>query len=140
MRRAVPAALVSLVVFDYACIIGTIPVAARDLALAGSTGAHAPIPIGFPWMPSYPYPPKFWVDGHYGTARYRLAVSKNGHPTSCIIIASSSWSDLDAETCRVAMRWARFQPAIDSFGNTVEGSYEGNFGWRSPSPPTSPLK
>jgi protein TonB len=108
-------------------------------------------PIGPPQRPSFIDPvaakpkgnPASWVtDADYrsrwireemsGTARFTLSIDASGRVGECTITRSSGHAELDAATCRLIERRARFEPARDPEGNAVAGSYSNAINWKIP--------
>lgn len=91
-------------------------------------------PVGSPsaWISTDDYPRRPLVDEVEGSAGYRLIVGSNGRVASCEITASSGNEQLDATTCRLLTRRARFDAATDGSGARVVGSYTGSVRWEIP--------
>jgi protein TonB len=69
---------------------------------------------------------------HEGVTRYRLLIATTGRVAQCEITESSGSRWLDEATCRNLVRRARFHPATNSQGETIEGRYEGMMRWYIP--------
>ena len=69
------------------------------------------------------YPSRALRNGDTGTARAELTIGTNGRVSGCRIVQSTGSSALDDATCKVLTRRARFNPATDSTGAKVQGSY-----------------
>ena len=67
-----------------------------------------------------------------GTARFRLEIAANGAVTGCRVTGSTGHAQLDDATCSLVSRRARFQPARDSRGEAVAGSYASAVSWELP--------
>ena len=67
-----------------------------------------------------------------GTTGFRVSYDASGKPTGCDITSSSGHADLDAETCKLVMRRARFDPAKDRAGNPSGGSFSSRIKWVIP--------
>lgn len=67
-----------------------------------------------------------------GRARFRLEIAADGRVTGCTITATSGHAALDAATCALVTKRARFQPAQGSDGGAVSGSYTSTIDWRLP--------
>lgn len=89
----------------------------------------APAPRGRV-LSSEDYPAAALRAGEEGRVGYRLVVSPDGRPTECAITSSSHSASLDAETCRILLRRARFSPARDGEGRPTTGIWEGAFTWK----------
>lgn len=84
------------------------------------------------WATPRDYPTSDLRAGHQGVTGFRLSIGADGKVRGCEIIASSGFPGLDRATCdKVALR-ARFEPAVDGYGNTVAGSYSGRIRWQIP--------
>ena len=59
-------------------------------------------------------------------------IGSNGRVNACEITASSGHAALDEATCKFVTRRARFEPATDSNGAKVVGSYSSKVTWRIP--------
>lgn len=75
------------------------------------------------------YPARALREGREGTTGFRAAFDASGVIVGCEIISSSGHADLDAETCRLVMRRARFAPAPPGTGLRY---YENRVRWRIP--------
>ena len=64
-----------------------------------------------------------------GRVRFTLEIDPNGRPTNCKIESSSGSTRLDENTCRLAVRRARFDPARDADGNAIKGSWTSSIRW-----------
>lgn len=67
-----------------------------------------------------------------GKARFRLEIAADGRVTSCTITGSSGHPQLDAATCALVSKRAKFQPARGSEGEPVRGSYSNAIDWQLP--------
>lgn len=67
-----------------------------------------------------------------GRARFRLEIAADGRVAGCTITASSGHPELDAATCALVARRARFQPARGDEGEPVPGSYSNAIDWQLP--------
>ena len=65
-----------------------------------------------------------------GSPGFRLAVDANGRVAGCVVLVSSGSTALDAATCSIMRRRARFTPARDSSGRPIEDQYFGEVAWR----------
>lgn len=64
-----------------------------------------------------------------GVVSVLLQVSASGSVTDCQVTESSFSKDLDAQTCSLLSRRARFAPATDSSGRKVAGEYRISTPW-----------
>jgi periplasmic protein TonB len=67
-----------------------------------------------------------------GTTRFRLSVGPDGRVTNCTVTSSSGSSSLDATTCRLMQRRARFSPARDSTGAATSDTVNSAIKWVLP--------
>jgi protein TonB len=67
-----------------------------------------------------------------GKARFRLEIAADGRVTGCTITGSSGHPQLDAATCALVSKRAKFQPARGSEGEPVAGSYSNAIDWQLP--------
>lgn len=67
-----------------------------------------------------------------GTTGVQLTIGTDGRVTGCEIIASAGNHSLDQATCQLLQRRARFEPAKDGQGRSVEGRYSASISWRLP--------
>ena len=81
------------------------------------------------WFTDTDYPMRAIRNEEAGRVQYRLTVGPNGRAWDCTVIVSSGSATLDSETCKIAMRRARFIPATDSTGTPVAGEYRGYVEW-----------
>jgi protein TonB len=63
------------------------------------------------------YPASAQAAGAEGTAQAELTIGTDGRVISCNLIRSTGNSALDAATCNILRRRAKFTPARDSNGN-----------------------
>lgn len=91
-------------------------------------------PIGSPsaWISTDDYPRRPLVDEIEGVAGYRLIIGSNGRVSSCEVTSTSGNAQLDAATCKLLTRRARFEAASDETGAKIVGSYTGSVRWEIP--------
>lgn len=65
------------------------------------------------------YPPAALRTATQGRVIVRIAVSVEGRATECATVATSGSRAIDARTCEVILRRARFRPALDAAGHPV---------------------
>jgi len=61
-----------------------------------------------------------------------LGIGETGRVTDCRVTESSGHSALDAATCSLLVRRARFTPARDAKGNAIRGSFATAIKWVLP--------
>ncbi len=67
-----------------------------------------------------------------GTARFQLEIAADGRVTDCAITGSTGHAALDTATCRLLEQRARFEPARNSKGDAVAGSFANAVRWELP--------
>ncbi|WP_052023616.1 energy transducer TonB [Caenibius tardaugens] len=78
------------------------------------------------------YPSQAMRNGETGTVRFLLHVDASGGVSNCAVTRSSGVAALDAVTCDVVSRRARFHPARDRLGRPVSGTYANAIRWQIP--------
>lgn len=74
-----------------------------------------------------------WINrGLEGAAGFALRIDERGRVTDCSITRSTGHSVLDQATCRLLESRARFEPARDSDGMPVTGTYNSSVRWQIP--------
>jgi TonB family protein len=102
--------------------------------------AAAPNPINpAKWATIDDYPKEALERGQQGFPAFRLTVSPDGKPQRCQIVESSGFPALDAGTCALIQRRAKFRPALDEAGQPMVGVYRGYFAWRFPGAEARPV-
>lgn len=98
------------------------------------TYARPPQPKGNPgyWVTSNDYPAEALREEISGITGFRIAVGIDGRVSQCEIIASSGSALLDATTCALITRRARFTPARDGDGQPAPGFYSNRIRWVIP--------
>lgn len=67
-----------------------------------------------------------------GIARFRLGIGVDGRVESCTITRSTGHAELDAATCALLRKRARFEPARDGTGARTQGTFASSVEWRIP--------
>lgn len=70
-----------------------------------------------------------------GSATVRLTVSAEGRVTDCTVVSSSGSAELDATTCTLLSRRARFDPALDAQGRPIPATVTRRVSWDLPADP-----
>jgi len=117
--------------------VGTGPI---DLGVPGPLPSASPytpvgaVPRNNParWATDADYRPRWIREDMAGTARFTLAIDASGKVSGCTITRSTGHAPLDAATCDLVMKRARFDAARDSTGKAVAGTYSGSITWRIP--------
>lgn len=87
-------------------------------------------PLG--WITTEQYPSVALRRGWEGHGEYLLTIGTNGRVSNCTITQSTGRRVLDDATCKSVKRRARFNPAINSAGEKVSGTYSGKVTWKIP--------
>lgn len=96
------------------------PVAARPKGNAGK------------WVTNDDYRPRWVMEGLAGRAGFTLSIDASGKVTGCTITRSTGHAPLDAATCDLVAKRARFDAARDGSGKPVAGTYRGAVTWQLP--------
>lgn len=90
-----------------------------------------PRPSSWPWglFSADDYPAAALRAEEQGQVSYRLTIGPDGRVSDCAIRGSSGSAALDAATCRILSRRARFVPARDPAGIPVPDSRDGRIDW-----------
>ena len=74
-----------------------------------------------------------WINrGYSGVAAFSLEIDTRGKVSNCTITRSTGHDALDDATCRLLANRAQFNPAKDSSGNVVPGTYRSSVAWEIP--------
>lgn len=84
------------------------------------------------WITDRDYRSRWIREGREGVARFNLEVSATGRVSNCEIVGSTGHTVLDVATCRLITRRARFNPAVDSNGANVAGTFSSSVNWQIP--------
>lgn len=84
------------------------------------------------WVTTQDYRSRWIMEEMAGTARFTLAIDARGKVTGCSITRSTGHAPLDAATCDLVSKRARFDAARDGNGKAVAGSYSGSVTWQIP--------
>lgn len=71
------------------------------------------------WISGDDYPWRMLRGGYQGTVNYRAIVDATGKPTSCHVQRSTRPKEFDETVCRIVMKRAKFEPALDASGRPV---------------------
>lgn len=69
---------------------------------------------------------------HEGTVSVALGVDVRGRVTSCVVQKSSGSAALDAATCRLLTRRAKFKPALTGDGKATSDTIQVSIPWKMP--------
>jgi periplasmic protein TonB len=91
-------------------------------------------PIGRPglWVTPNDYPAADLRGEHEGITRFQVSIGTDGKVLGCEITVSSGFASLDAAACSNVRKRAKFNPATDSTGAAVPGSYASAVRWTIP--------
>ena len=111
-----------------------------DFGIPGPTPSASPFdPVGATprnnpgrWVLDSDYRSNWLRQGLSGAARFTLSIDAAGKVTGCTITRSTGHGVLDAATCELVTKRARFDAARDSTGKPVAGSFNGAINWRIP--------
>ena len=78
------------------------------------------------------YPQAAIRNEEQGTTAVRLGVGPDGRVTDCSVTQSSGSGSLDAATCNILKRRARFTPAKDQAGNPISDTFSQRIRWELP--------
>ena len=84
------------------------------------------------WLSNNDYRPSWTRRELTGLAKFRLEIAANGRVSNCTVTGSTGHSELDAATCSLVSKRARFEPARGGNGEPVAGSYTGSVLWQLP--------
>lgn len=84
------------------------------------------------WITSVDYPSSMLRKKAAGTTTVGLRVAADGRVENCVVQSSSGSTELDETTCRLLMRRARYQPALDKDGNGVTMPVQYSMNWKLP--------
>lgn len=84
------------------------------------------------WVTDSDYRSRWINEEMSGTARFTLEVDGTGRVSNCQITQSSGHAELDAATCALIAKRAKFKPAKDGNGNPATGSYSSSIRWQLP--------
>jgi periplasmic protein TonB len=113
---------------------------------SGEIGIPAPTPTALPfkpmgaaargnpgnWVTDGDYRPRWIRENMTGSARFTLNIDANGRVSNCTITRSTGHAELDAATCQLVTKRARFDAARDGNGKPVAGSYSNSVNWNIP--------
>jgi len=78
------------------------------------------------------YPSQALRNEEQGTTGVRLTVGTDGRVSDCQVTSSSGSSSLDATTCSILKRRARYTPAKDQSGQPITGTDSARIRWQLP--------
>lgn len=87
----------------------------------------------------YDYPEAALEELEQGALIVELSVSAEGRAAACRIVESSDSVSIDAATCRILTRRARFRPARDAAGRPIADRVQQKVRWEIASLPFEPI-
>lgn len=84
------------------------------------------------WITNNDYRPSWINRGYEGVAGFSLRIDAQGRVSDCTITRSTGHAALDEATCALIERRAEFNPAKDTSGKIVSGTYSSSVNWRIP--------
>ncbi len=78
------------------------------------------------------YPAQAQRNGEEGTVRVAYEIAPDGRMESCHVTTSSGSAQLDAVTCQISTRRARFSPARDAHGKPIRSFGSRAMRWQIP--------
>lgn len=110
------------------------PQAKETAPLLDGSVVKGPKPRGISgsWANANDYPSRALREEREGVTKFTLTVGPDGRATSCVVTGSSGSADLDATTCSLNMRRARFDPATDQNGGPVPSEWSSATRWEIP--------
>jgi TonB family protein len=75
------------------------------------------------------YPQSALDRGETGSVFFKLVINPQGAVDTCSVQVSSGSSILDATTCTIVRKRARFEPAVGLDGKPIYGTYRGVISW-----------
>lgn len=99
-------------------------------ALAPAAPAVPPVPLHVEtWLSYEDYPKEALRREEQGSVTTLLRVDATGRVRTCTVTETSGSAALDAASCDVLKRRARFRPATDAAGRAVEADYRSLQAW-----------
>ncbi|MBD2842404.1 energy transducer TonB [Erythrobacter rubeus] len=84
------------------------------------------------WVTDSDYRSRWVREEMSGVASFALTIDRKGKVSDCTITKSSGHAPLDEATCKLIQRRAQFEPAKDSYGNPIAGTYRNSINWKLP--------
>lgn len=109
----------------------SLPTSRRGATLASHIARSLSGPLGG-LVGQGDYPAASRRAGEQGDVTVRLAVATDGRVSRCAMLASNASRVLEATTCGVLTRRARFAPATDSNGAAISDAVIVHIAWRLP--------
>jgi periplasmic protein TonB len=84
------------------------------------------------WITTDDYPASSLRNNEAGSVAISVTVGADGRVAACEVAVPSGYPALDAATCRLYTRRARFDPAKDASGAAVPATYADRVRWQLP--------
>ena len=84
------------------------------------------------WITDRDYRARWIREGLTGVAGFTVEIDPSGRVGNCTITRSTGHDVLDGATCRLLTRRARFNPARNSQGDKVPGTFSSSVTWQIP--------
>ncbi|MEO0057809.1 MAG: hypothetical protein RIT17_1282 [Pseudomonadota bacterium] len=84
------------------------------------------------WVRDSDYRSSWLRQGLEGSASFALGIDATGKVTGCTLTRSTGHAVLDAATCELVTKRARFDAARDDTGKPVGGTFTGSITWNIP--------
>lgn len=81
------------------------------------------------WLGSNDFPNKSLMQGHNGIVRFRIDVDPAGLPSGCRILYRTNPDEFADLSCKLLLKRARFNPALDAAGRPVKSYYINTIRW-----------
>jgi TonB family protein len=115
-------------------LLVALAIAVQPAPAAAAVQLADPHPATSPgsWMSIADYPAGAMARHQEGSVGFRLQVDPSGVVQSCSVTNSSGSSSLDEGTCALLKSRAKFDPARDSNGHAVAGTFASHVQWVYP--------
>ncbi|WP_296679570.1 energy transducer TonB, partial [Novosphingobium sp.] len=84
------------------------------------------------WVSENDYPAADLRQHHTGVTRFQLDIGIDGRVSNCTVTVSSGHPGLDSAACAKLTQRGRFEPAIDSTGARLPGTFSSSVRWQIP--------
>jgi protein TonB len=84
------------------------------------------------WITADDYPSAALRAEEEGVVSISVRIGADGRVSACMVTGSSGHAALDAATCRLYQRRARFSPAVDDAGTAIASTYVDRVRWELP--------
>lgn len=96
--------------------------------------SRPPVPKGNPghWVSHADYPSEALRKGVQGVVPFRLIVGPDGVPSDCHLQRPTEPAEFNATVCRILLKRARFEPALDAAGKPIKSCWSSTFNFMIP--------